>query len=125
MDYPLAKAFQSIEDQGLKRTIAIVKLALKEMPRLQAAFMDPKQQNVARVEILWLFEVLDSEMRKAQAFENMNEDQFNQALYKPENFSKEEWAALNQFRSIISRFSGMIFKESEKVKKPKIFFPKA
>lgn len=125
MGYPLEKAFQTVQDQGLKRAIVLSKLALKEIPRLQAAFMDPKQQALARVEILWIFEVLEAEMQKAQALENMDEAQFNQALYNPINFSKEEWTALNNFRGLMRQFSNMIFKPSEKVKKNKNFFPKA
>jgi hypothetical protein len=125
MEYPLAKPFQALKTEGLQKVVSMFKLALKEMPRLQAAFLDPKQQDEARKEILWLFEQVKVAMDQAKTLEKMDEKQLFLALNQPGHFTPEEWAALGAFSQLFQRFGGLLFHPPSKPKQPKLHFPKA
>ena len=124
MEYPIEKAFQAIESQGVEKTIAMIKLALKEMPRLEAAFMNPETQKEAKNEIRLLMKAIGTEMD--DLIENgMPAKELQTAIYNPKNYTPEEWASLNRFFQLLRQLSPLIFKDDPKVKKLKWVYPKA
>lgn len=126
MEYPLAKAFDSLSSEGVAKVIAMIKLALKELPRLHTALVDPKLEKEARREILWLFETLDRELKAVQLLKNMTGQELAQALYKKENFSPEEWVALEMFWKLFDQHRSLIFTPGgDRIKQPKFRHSKA
>jgi len=124
MEYPIEKAFQAIDSQGVEKVVAMMKLALKEMPRLQPAFMDPKTQKEAKAEIRFILNAVGTEMDDLVATRR-DSDVIRSAIYNPKNFTPEEWAALNRFLQLLQQLAPLIFKDEPKSKKLKWIYPKA
>lgn len=124
MGYPIEKAFQTIDSQGVERIVTMIKLALKEMPRLQAAFIDLKRQKEVKPEIRFILSAIGTEMDNLAATRTDSESVRN-AIYNPQNFTPEEWASLQHFLQLLQKLAPLIFKDDPKLKKPKWIYPKA
>jgi hypothetical protein len=125
MEYPIIKAFEALNTQGVEKVIAMMKLALKEMPRLEAAFMDLTQQKNALAEIRMIFKYLGDEMGALVEANPAGQEKLREALYDPKKYTREEWTLLARFNFLLKQFGPMLLKTEPKSKKPKWIYPKA
>jgi len=68
-DYPLLKMFQVVKSKGTKKIAHLIKIFLKEVPRLKKGLLskDVKEQMHARGEIAFAFKALHEEVSAISA----------------------------------------------------------
>lgn len=111
MDYPWIAVFDRVTSTGVARIVEMIKLAIKEIPRLHNELLSNNNQRYikARREILTIFYRLDEEILKARDEAGMSDIEFNKVLRQPENFTPEERDALKSLPSLLKLYGIDLF----------------
>ncbi len=109
--YTWQSLFDRVEEEGPKRIVALFKVGLKEMPRLERAFLSPhpEEHTKAREEVLALFSRIDIEMNQAIADSKLDPEEFIQQVKKTSNFSPEEWGQLARVPELVGKHHTELF----------------
>ncbi len=109
--YAWQQTFDRVPEKGPQKIIALFKLALKEMPRLERTFSSGLQQEhkAAREEVLALFSRIDQEMNREIADSSLSPDEFAIVVKKATNFTQEEWALLAKVPELIGKHHTELF----------------
>lgn len=128
MDDEFEKRAQEIQDRGLKRVLAIVKLCLTHVPRLaqEIESSDPELHKKATAQARLLLQRINTEIETASESGEMKIEEFNAALNNPLFFTPEEWKSLSVLPSLLQKYRSVLFSPPRKkrTKTPRQF-PKA
>ena len=109
--YAWQLVFDRLEEKGPRRIVTLFKLGLKEMPRLEKAFLSSTEHKSARVEVLALFSRINIEMNKAISESNLSPDDFIKEVKKATNFTPEEWSQLSRIPELLGKHHSELFSE--------------
>src|SRR5574342_1227635 len=103
--------FDHLEEKGPERIVTLFKLSLKEMPRLEQAFLSSNEQEhkKAAEEVRALFGRIDLEMTKEITESKLSPEEFNDAVKKGTNFTAEEWKQLSRVPGLIGHHHSELF----------------
>lgn len=109
--YSWQPVFERLQEKGPQRIVTIFKLGLKEMPRLEGAFLgpNPEDHKKAKEEIVALFHCIDIEMQQAISESNFSPAEFIQQVKKAANFTPEEWGQLSRVPELIGQHHSELF----------------
>ncbi len=109
--YSWQLSFDRLEEKGTARIITLFKMGLKEMPRLERAFLthDKEEHKKAREEVLALFGRIDLEMNHAIEESELSPDDFAKEVKKSNNFTQEEWGQLARVPELIGKHHTELF----------------
>lgn len=112
MDYPWVSSFNAVTSTGVGRVVEMIKLGIKEIPRLHNELLSNNNERYikARREILAIFFRLDEEILKARAELGMSDTEFNTALRQSENFTPEERDTLKSLPHLLKLYGIDLFK---------------
>lgn len=121
MDYPWVSSFNAVTSTGVARVVEMIKLGIKEIPRLHNELLSQNNERYikARREILAIFFRLDEEILKARVELGMSDTEFNTALRQSENFTPEERDALKSLPHLLKLYGIDLFNLQPTPKKPK------
>jgi len=110
-EYSWKRAFDQIEEKGPQKIVALFRIGLKEMARLERSFLSPKEEerNKARDEVLALFGRIDIEMNQEISASKLSPDEFSKELKKTSNFTPEEWGQLSRVPELIGKHHSELF----------------
>jgi hypothetical protein len=116
----LEKKIKDVKDEGLKRILIIIKLCLKDTPRLlqEMESTDKGVQKRALEEGRWLLQMINNEIENAHKNKNMSIIELNAALADPSNFTPQEWEAFKGVPQILRKYRHLLV--PEKTQKPKL-----
>ncbi len=111
MAYSWETSFNNVKLTGMARVIELIKLGLKEIPRLHKEFLLKTNERyiVARREVLAIFDRLDREITQARLESGMSEGVFLIALRNPANYTPEEQEALTSLPALLKLYGIDIF----------------
>ncbi|MGH2640001.1 MAG: hypothetical protein ACRDF4_12095, partial [Rhabdochlamydiaceae bacterium] len=103
--------FDRLEEKGPQRIITLFKVGLKEMPRLEQAFLGPNEQESknAGEETRALFSRIDLEMNQAMTDSKLSPEDFIKEVKKATNFTSEEWSQLARVPELVGKHHAELF----------------
>jgi hypothetical protein len=124
MDYSLNTAFASLSSHGINKIVEMIKLALKEMPRLEAAFLNLKTQQDARFEIVWIMDQIQNQIEDLANKKTDQLIQLNESIFQHSNYTQDEVAMLERFSLLKEQFKEILTDRIQRKKKSKAVFDK-
>lgn len=121
MTYEWEARLNNVTSTGMTRAIEMIKLALKELPRIQNEFQsnNPERHASARKEALAIFNKLNEEITKVRFESNLPNTEFFIALRNPSNYTAEEQVALNSLPALLKLYGIDIFAPQPKLTNPR------
>lgn len=116
--YAWQKAFEHVQEEGPQRIVQFFKIALAEMPRLEAQISNYDEQKKARDEAVALFHQIDLEMHKVMQSSKLSPEEFVKEFKRNKNFTPEEWGQLSRVPELIGKHRLELF-ASQAFKTPK------
>ncbi len=110
-DYSWKLAFDRVKEKGPQKIVLLLKMGLKEMPRLERSFFSPsdEEQKKAKEEVLALFSRIDLEMNHEVSDSKLSPEEFSKELKKTTNFTPEEWGQLSRVPELIGKHHSELF----------------
>ncbi len=105
-----------VASTGMARAIKMIKLALKEMPRLHTELLSRRHERhaPARKEARALFKKLDEEITKVRVASDLPSTEFFIALRNPAHYTPEEQDVLNSLPALLKLYGIDLFAPQSK-----------